>query len=469
MPAAPSLRRPRAVRADDAPRTAARLTLRRYSIMAVDSYHAMLERPGGDPLHDLRVSLRRLRVARQFYGHHGRFDALERVLPSLRELERTLGPLRDMDVWRGRMQRWSREHPRSAAGTAYQRALAGVLRRRQRAMAVHLRSRKVSSAVSRLSSWLRASAPRTVAAGPGAGAWAAARLRRACRQLRRVEAVDRSPDGLHRLRSRVRRARYYAEFSVEPVGKAAEQLRVRLKAVADALGMVHDMDVTVARTAIGRTPMPSWVRRHALHLRAKALRRFDRRWRRLQTGRAVRESLGELREYAKEARVRVYIIRHGIAVDIGEKGITRDADRVLSKRGRARARAVAAGLADLSFAPRLVLTSPLPRAAETARIMARVVRPRPDVQTCSHLRIGGDVGALVARLSRAKDGDIAVVGHQPQLGELVEYLAFGRHGRGMQLRKAGVCCIRFEEGVAPGGGEIEWLLPPRLLAREDGV
>src|SRR5262245_21183379 len=65
--------------------------------------------------------------------------------------------------------------------------------------------------------------------------------------------------------------------------------------------------------------------------------------------------------------MRLLIIRHAIAVPRGTADIPDD-ERPLTKRGRRRFRTAAAGLARVVKRPDFVLSSPLPRARETAEI-----------------------------------------------------------------------------------------------------
>ena len=73
----------------------------------------------------------------------------------------------------------------------------------------------------------------------------------------------------------------------------------------------------------------------------------------------------------------LYILRHGIAEDEAPKGD--DGARRLTPRGRAKMRAVAAGMRALGLRYDVILTSPLVRAVETAAILADVYAPGHEV------------------------------------------------------------------------------------------
>lgn len=73
----------------------------------------------------------------------------------------------------------------------------------------------------------------------------------------------------------------------------------------------------------------------------------------------------------------LYIVRHGIAVDLGKEGVTQDDDRMLNGEGRKKTRQIAKALRKLDCTPGRVVTSPLIRAAETADILAAELKPVP--------------------------------------------------------------------------------------------
>ena len=79
----------------------------------------------------------------------------------------------------------------------------------------------------------------------------------------------------------------------------------------------------------------------------------------------------------------LYLLRHAAA---GEA--PRDADRELTERGHQQARAVAAGIAWLDPGLDAILTSPLPRAAQTAQPVAKALGLR--LETVDALAPGHD-------------------------------------------------------------------------------
>ncbi|MBM3462072.1 MAG: phosphohistidine phosphatase SixA, partial [Armatimonadetes bacterium] len=65
----------------------------------------------------------------------------------------------------------------------------------------------------------------------------------------------------------------------------------------------------------------------------------------------------------------LYILRHGIAYDHGHPDYPDDDSRPLTPKGRRRTRRIARGMRDLGLRFDAILTSPLPRARQTAEIV----------------------------------------------------------------------------------------------------
>jgi phosphohistidine phosphatase len=119
---------------------------------------------------------------------------------------------------------------------------------------------------------------------------------------------------------------------------------------------------------------------------------------------------------------RVLLIRHAKAADARV-----DLDRPLAGRGTRQAAAIGAWLEETGRVPDRVVVSPARRAAQTWDVAA--ARLRPHVQPVVDPRIyDNGVEALLA-VVRETPGDVrtvAVVGHNPSIGELAAALDDGR-------------------------------------------
>jgi phosphohistidine phosphatase len=133
----------------------------------------------------------------------------------------------------------------------------------------------------------------------------------------------------------------------------------------------------------------------------------------------------------------------------------------LTPRGIARAKKVARALIRLGVEFDVVLTSPLVRARQTAEAIAGAYDLRPPIAVAEGLAPGATVDALAADLDRqARRSRIALVGHEPGIGELASALAGLR--RPLPFKKAAVCRIDADT-FARGDGTLRWFLTPKIL------
>jgi phosphohistidine phosphatase len=157
------------------------------------------------------------------------------------------------------------------------------------------------------------------------------------------------------------------------------------------------------------------------------------------------------------------LFRHGIAEERDEwKGA--DADRPLTERGAKRVAQVAAGLSRLDVQPTHVLSSPLIRAIETAKIVQRSLRVRSAVQIVDALLPDAPPDRLLSILhDLPPESCVLCVGHEPHLGLAAAVLLTGKPSQAFPFKKAGACLIELSVPVKPGRGVLRWWLPPSLL------
>ena len=155
----------------------------------------------------------------------------------------------------------------------------------------------------------------------------------------------------------------------------------------------------------------------------------------------------------------LYLIRHGIAAERGT--YANDDDRPLTEKGQRRTRLVAERLAEM-IQVELILTSPLVRARQTAEILRdRGVGDRLEVSP--PLAPGGSLQDWLLWLGQWHGGPLALVGHQPDLGNWAELLLWGRPHQRLEVKKAGVLGLRLPVNQPVGCSTLFWLTPPRLL------
>jgi phosphohistidine phosphatase len=151
----------------------------------------------------------------------------------------------------------------------------------------------------------------------------------------------------------------------------------------------------------------------------------------------------------------LFVIRHAIAVP-GSMRLA-DADRPLSPQGRERFSQAVLGLQRLKVRFDRLYHSPWLRAVETAELLAPVLD-------------GKAVGS--AALAQAPSQDllealvgerVALVGHEPWMGELVVWLTTGAlpDGSVFAFKRGGVAWL--EGQPKPGHMVLQAFLPPKVL------
>jgi phosphohistidine phosphatase len=157
------------------------------------------------------------------------------------------------------------------------------------------------------------------------------------------------------------------------------------------------------------------------------------------------------------------IVRHAIAFERDGRRWPDDGARPLSPAGKERARRAAAGLKEFSNSPDRLLTSPLVRASQTARILTEFAGwPQPE--EVPELLPGEAAQALWTLLGKDHSKLVAVVGHQPDLGTLLADCLVGKNGTlTIEMKKNAVACVSFKGSPRSGGAALRWLATPRIL------
>lgn len=157
----------------------------------------------------------------------------------------------------------------------------------------------------------------------------------------------------------------------------------------------------------------------------------------------------------------LYLVRHAIAAERGAEWPDDD-KRPLTARGIARFKEGVEGLKAMGVQVDEVFTSPLVRATQTAQLLAAGLPGKPAVKLLDALSPGHTPASVMAQLARsARRRRIALVGHEPGLGELAAHLIGA--GRALPFRKGGICRIDVESLTSRRPGALTWFIPPKLL------
>ena len=162
----------------------------------------------------------------------------------------------------------------------------------------------------------------------------------------------------------------------------------------------------------------------------------------------------------------LYLLRHGSAQNEPSAG-GGDGARRLTARGREKVRDAAFGMLALGLKCDAILTSPLPRAAETAELVAAAYSNGPALEPLAALSTGvAPADTLAALKSYDQHSHLMIVGHEPGLSGIASLLLTGSaNGLRFDLKKSGLIALELPDGIERGGAELRWMLTARQLRR----
>ena len=163
------------------------------------------------------------------------------------------------------------------------------------------------------------------------------------------------------------------------------------------------------------------------------------------------------------AMLELYLIRHGLAAERGDE-YPDDSKRPLTSEGIASLRKEVRALDALDIGFDHIITSPLVRAKQTAEVFAEHLKTKPSVSSSDSLAPAGSPAGVFQDLAKqARKGRIALVGHEPNLGELAARLIGAKAP--IEFKKGGICRIDFEVLPPKGIGHLRWLVAPKMLRK----
>lgn len=158
--------------------------------------------------------------------------------------------------------------------------------------------------------------------------------------------------------------------------------------------------------------------------------------------------------------MKLYLVRHATA----EAEASDDASRRLTPEGRDEARIVGRALHRLKLAPELILSSPLVRARETARLVAGELKPSPEYHETVALGLHGTLPAILQAVRRAgAPGSVILVGHMPSLAAHLAHLLGAPNPAPFEFSKGSVACVELDPPTARTAS-LRWFLRQRQLA-----
>jgi phosphohistidine phosphatase len=162
--------------------------------------------------------------------------------------------------------------------------------------------------------------------------------------------------------------------------------------------------------------------------------------------------------------MKLYLLRHGIAVDRIGGAIRSDFDRPLTDEGRKELYVVGEALKRLNARLEVVISSPLLRARQTGEIIAEVYGLDKPLEITEALAPGGassDVYKVLRKYSSANE--VVLVGHEPDIGRLAATLLWAGTEFDMPFKKAGVCRIDVSDVPPSYPGRLKWFVTPKVM------
>lgn len=152
--------------------------------------------------------------------------------------------------------------------------------------------------------------------------------------------------------------------------------------------------------------------------------------------------------------MRIYLVRHGDAVPEEDAGS--DRDRWLSRRGREQARVLGRMLRDHGVLPDAIVASPLPRAVQTAELLATSLDFLGTVSSLRSLEPSAQP-RVASDLIRSAGEAVIVVSHEPVISAIGAFLL------GLpsfpQFRTAQCCAIEAGKPTFTARADLGQILP----------
>ena len=153
-----------------------------------------------------------------------------------------------------------------------------------------------------------------------------------------------------------------------------------------------------------------------------------------------------------------YFLRHADA----EPRITSDHERKLTPKGLEQSEKVGRFMVRCGLLPEIILTSPVVRARQTARIVAEKLGDA-EVSEVDWLACGMSAETCLMELkARQGTASVLLVGHEPDFSETIATILGVSDAGAIKVRKAALTGIELLDFRA-GQGQLHFLVPTKLM------
>lgn len=161
--------------------------------------------------------------------------------------------------------------------------------------------------------------------------------------------------------------------------------------------------------------------------------------------------------------MKVYLVRHAIAVPHFTPEYEDDNQRPLTDKGRAKMRDITRGLKALGVSVHIILSSPYVRARQTAEILHEGLQVQTPIVFTENLLPLAHPDHLWEELKGYSQVEsVAMVGHEPNISSLANLL-LGVTRLQILFKKGGVCHITIDDFSGAPSATLHWLLTPKQL------
>ncbi len=157
----------------------------------------------------------------------------------------------------------------------------------------------------------------------------------------------------------------------------------------------------------------------------------------------------------------IYILRHGIAAGAAPTG--NDADRALTAEGKEKLKRVLERARAAEVEVELILTSPLRRAIETARIAADMLDYGGEIVQTDALTPDSSSEQVWRELLVYSPERVLLAGHEPLFGEFLSWLLNSPY-LCVDFKKAALARVDALPTSAHPKGVLQWLITPKVSA-----
>jgi CHAD domain-containing protein/phosphohistidine phosphatase SixA len=443
---------------------AARRLLYLHLRIVSENYQGMLSAETEEPLHDGRVAMRRFRAALRLFNQFLPSSSCRIIDEKLAFLGLALSPIRDNDVWLHFLssQQVSEAFRGNIDFVHFHALQSRLVKTDRHTLRKLLTNPDYASLMRDINRFLRVELPQKMMKDTHPlEPHAARKLASIYFEVLSRPGMKKKYDvkEMHRLRKLCRRARYWSEFSEPALGQPASLFAKHFNALADVLGDLHDADMAIARL----DPRDSGVTQHLLRIvqanKRALLARFQRAWR-SQRSSPMLFAATALSHEARKDVIYCYLVRHATAsADAGGN------KRALGEHGIREAQTSGRALTLLQCRPDLIASSPLPRALDTAALLAQAFSFSAPVTRKHCLLPEADINGTLAWLAGVRVQTCVCVGHMPHLDQLSRTLLRPGASRPIEFARASACCISFAQRIEPGKGTLEWYFSAKKLKR----